>query len=124
MYKIKEKWAEALLPHYSTGGVHTTSRAESFNALIKKYLSSKKKFSDMIRFLRDFENKFTFEKEDFSKEGSKVENASAKNNEKASKMKNQYETHPIIIDLQKQLSQLILDKHLEQFDLSHNYSIV
>ena len=122
MYKIKEKWAEAFLPHYFTGGVHTTSRAESLNALIKKYLSSKNEISDMIRFLRDFENKFTFEKEDFSKEGSKVENVSAKNNEKVnSKMKNQYETHPIIIDLQKELSQLILAKHLEQFNLSHNY---
>ena len=37
--------------------------------------------------------------------------------------KTQYEIHPIVSDLKELLSPLILNKHLEQFNLSNNYRI-
>jgi len=122
MYQIKRKWVEAFLPDQFTGGVHTTSRVESLNALIKRYLSSKNEISDLIRFLKNFEEKFVFdenilESENISKE--KDQNVESKN--KTQSIKHQYETHPILLDLKTYVSQLIFVKHLEQFKLCHNY---
>ena len=46
MYHIKEKWSRAYLPNIFTGGTRTTSRAESINALIKRYVPTKNDISD------------------------------------------------------------------------------
>ena len=61
MHKIKHKWSEAFLPNGFTGGIHTTSRAESMNALVKKFCNSGSEISDIIKFLKTFEKKFVFE---------------------------------------------------------------
>ena len=105
MYSIKEKWAEAFLPRRFTGGVHSTSRAESMNSLMKRYVSSKSEISDIIRFLGDFERKFAFEEIEISKE-----------------ISSQYETHPIIRSLREKVFGLIYNQHFYQFTLSHNYN--
>jgi len=101
---IKTKWAESYLPQKFTGGVHSTSRAESINALLKRYVSSKSEITDCIRFFIDFEKKSIFE-------GFKNENNSVST----------YSTHPLILSLKRQISGVVFDKHFEQFILSHNY---
>jgi len=104
MYNIKQKWAEAFLIQDFTGGTHTTSRAESMNALLKKYCSSKSEMSDFIEFLEGFEKKFISEEINNPKE-----------------TLDQYGSHPIILELKKSLSSLIFSKHFDQFVLGHNY---
>jgi len=81
MYKIKNKWAEAFLPQSFTGGVHSTSRVESMNALVKRYVNSKNEISDFIRFLASFEQDSRFEEEKLFNEASNL----AKNEESKEK---------------------------------------
>jgi len=54
----KTKWASAYLPMEFTGGVHTTSRGESMNSLIKRYIDSSSEMVDLIKFLNDYEHKY------------------------------------------------------------------
>ena len=84
MYKVKQKWAETFLPTGFTGGVHTTSRSESMNALVKKYCNSNSEISDVIEFLEAFEKKFIFEEIKYSKQTN-----------------SQYENHPVILEMKK-----------------------
>ena len=104
MYQCKEKWSRANFKGDFSGGIHTTSRAESINSLIKKYVNSNCEISDFIKFLQDFEKKSIVEQ---------YKEEAAQN----------YITHPLIIELQKKIFGNIFDKHLEQFTLSHNYTI-
>jgi hypothetical protein len=63
--EIKEKWSIA---HHEVGfdaNITTTSRAESTNAVIKRYLNSKSEVSDLRSFIADFENKYLNFKEDY-----------------------------------------------------------
>ena len=111
------------MPSQFTGGVHTTSRIESLNSLVKKYLNSKAEISDLIKFLRDFERKFVFEKENNSdfRMISGQDTVKDQKTKSPISFKTQYEIHPIVSALKKLLSPLILNKHIEQFNLSHNY---
>ena len=53
----KDKWAKSQLSEIFNVEITTTSRAESCNAVIKKYLNSKSEISDLICFIHDFEKK-------------------------------------------------------------------
>jgi len=104
MHIIRKKWGEAFLPAKFTGGVHSTSRAESMNSLIKRYVNSKSEIYDLIVFLKDFEKTSIYNDFKLSKE-----------------IVPQYENHPIINELKKCVFETIFSKHFEQFSLSHNY---
>jgi len=54
--------SEAFLPNGFTRGIHTTSRAESMNALVKKFCNSESEISDIIKFLKAFGEKKLFSK--------------------------------------------------------------
>lgn len=53
--EIKEKWARSKYPICFEADMSTTSRAESLNASIKKYLNSKSEISDLIDFISESE---------------------------------------------------------------------
>jgi len=82
MFQCKEKWAKAYFKGDFSAGIYTTSRAESINSLIKKYVNSNCEISDFIKFLQDFEKKSIVEQ---------YKEEAAQN----------YITHPLIIELQK-----------------------
>ena len=104
MFEIKAKWAQAFVPPKFTGGVHSTSRAESMNALLKKYVNSKNEISDVIIFLKNFEKKL------IDNESKPLKVAS-----------DQYENHPLANDLKKKVHGVVYEKHFSQLALSHNY---
>ena len=58
MHSIRNKWARSFLPWTFTGGVHTTSRVESVNSLIKRYVNSGSEVVDFIQFIVAFEKKY------------------------------------------------------------------
>jgi len=106
MWKIREKWARAYLPWRFTGSTRTTSRAEAINSLIKQYVSSKNEVPGFINFISNFEKKsiydnFKVEKEIFS----------------------QYESRPVINDLESTVFDTIFDNHFNEFTLAHNYFV-
>ena len=102
---LKYKWAAAYHPMEFTGGTHTTSRGESMNSLIKKYIDSTCEMTDFINFLIDFEKKYINE--------TKIE----------PNVIHQYEKHPLLLSLKQVIYGLIYQKHFEQFALSHNYLV-
>ena len=57
MYNIKEKWAANYIPWTFIVGIRTSSRAESVNSVIKRYVNSKCEISNFIKFLIEFEKK-------------------------------------------------------------------
>ena len=52
---IKEKWADAFRKKIFTAGTHTTSRAESVNALFKRYMTRNCEISDIIYLLENIQ---------------------------------------------------------------------
>jgi len=105
MYKIKSKWAESYLPWKFTGGSYTTSRSESMNSLLKRYVSSKSEISELTVFLNDFERLSIYE-----------------NFKVLPIIDTQYGNHPLVLELKDILFGLVFTKHLEQFGLSHDYT--
>jgi len=53
----KDQWARSYHPEGFDADISTTSRVESWNALIKHYLNSKSKISDIIDFIEGVERK-------------------------------------------------------------------
>jgi len=104
--KIKHKWAASQLPWMFTGSVHTTSRIESINSLIKKFVNSSCEISDFIAFLIDFEKKSVYQ-----------------NTFKPKSTYEEYFTHPLIICAEKEVSSKVADRCSEQLAFSHNYNI-
>ena len=104
VYKKKLKWASCYTPQIFTAGIHTTSRIESVNALIKSYVNSNSEVSDLFDFIIAFEER----------EFLKIQNEELKKNE---------ETHPLMKELRSKLSQQIFNLHLEQNTLSYRYLI-
>ena len=84
--KHKEKWAKAFLPFEFTGGIHTTSRAESMNSLIKRYIDSNSEVYDILEFLIDYERKIIVSETKIQKH-----------------LKDQYENHPLLLLLKVNL---------------------
>jgi hypothetical protein len=54
----KKEWVGCLLPPAFDVGIRTTSRAESNNNVIKKYVNSKSELSDLITLIIHFEKTF------------------------------------------------------------------
>jgi len=106
MWKIKDKWARAYIPLIFSGGTRTTSRAESINSLIKKYVSSKNEICDFLVFVSRFEKKSIYD--NLKKEKEFIE---------------QYETHSLIKEFKTKIYNHIYDNHFYEFTLSHNYFI-
>jgi len=52
----KESWAESYFPCVFDGGVATTSRVESWNAFIKRYLNSKSEIFDFVNLIQKIDN--------------------------------------------------------------------
>ena len=104
MYKIKSKWAESYLPWKFTGGSYTTSRSESMNSLLKRYVSSKSEISELTVFLNDFERLSIYE------------------NFKVLPIIDTQYGNPLVLELKDILFGLVFAKHLEQFGLSHDYT--
>lgn len=121
MHTIKHKWAQSYLPWRFTGGIHTTSRAESINSLIKKFVNSNCEVSDLIRFLISFEKKFICETSNI-KDLNKSSRAKETEVLKESTRDN-YRKHPIILELEGILYETPLELHLEQFAFSANYTL-
>jgi len=63
LYGKKKKWASCFTPPIFTAGIHTTSRIESVNAIIKMYVNSNSEVSDLFDFVIAFEEKASFRKE-------------------------------------------------------------
>jgi len=99
MYNCKDKWSRCYFSNIFTGGIHTTSRAESVNSLIKRYVGSNCEISDFIRFLKHIEKKFVDQEY------------------KDSDDSEQKQIHPLILLFRKQLSEVIFRKHYEQYYL-------
>ena len=94
MYDIKTKLAISNLPHIFTGGIYTISRAESINALIKRFVNSNCQISDLIKFLIAFEKKNTFK-------SFKTEKT----------VQRQYLHHPLILELKNNIHGITFDHH-------------
>ena len=106
MHEIKEKWAVSYIPWKFTAGIYTTSRAESINALIKRYVNSKCEITDMIKFLIDFEKKCAFQ--EFKSE---------------KMIEEQYNQHPIVTELRNNIFGVVFEKYFEEFCSAHYYSV-
>jgi len=99
MHSIRNKWARSFLLWTFTEGANTTSRAESVNSLIKRYVNSGSEVVDFIQFIIAFEKKLLM---------------------KSSKSKiishsNQYDQHPSVTEMGTQLFGILLTKHFDQF---------
>ena len=71
---FKHKWNDAYRPIIFSAGTHTTSRAESVNSAIKRYVNSQSELCALLILIEDFEKGYAFsntEKE--SKKGSVIE---------------------------------------------------
>ena len=51
----KEQWVRSYYPKIFDAGISTTSRVESWNAVIKHYLNSRSSLSDFIEFIEKVE---------------------------------------------------------------------
>lgn len=60
LYKNKEKWADSCKPTIFTAGTNTTSRAESMNKHIKRYMDSSKELSEAINLIMDLDKSSAF----------------------------------------------------------------
>ena len=60
-YAKKERAQLIYAPVIFTAGIHTTSRAESTNSVVKKYVNSRSELCDFISFIVDYEKKLLLE---------------------------------------------------------------
>ena len=106
-YEIKNKWTRSYLPRVFTGGVHSISKVEAMNSLIKRYLNSKCEISDITNFLTQYKRLHY--------------NMNLRPMQKIST--NTRETHPILKQLRNNFFDHVYDKHLQQFTLAHYFVI-
>lgn len=101
--KLKMQWASCYTPMIFTAGIHTTSRIESINAVIKLYVNSNSEISDIIDFIITFEEKLLIKNQLEEEKNSEV--------------------HPLLKELRPILSRYIFNLHFEQHTLSYRYLI-
>ena len=101
LLQSKEKWARPYHLPYFDADVTTTSRAESWNRYIKRYVGSKSELSDIIEFIQNtdktclnFEGNLTSDVLIF------------------------IETDPLVAELKGYLSPKLYEKQLEQYSLA------
>ena len=100
----KEKCSIAFQPIIFTAGIHTTSRAESTNSAIKKYLRSKSELSDIIDFITNYEEATTMSKPNI-------------------KGVDRSESHPLMQKIKNTVTSYAYDLMREQFILSSSYKV-
>ena len=105
VYSFKQKWVTYYVPAIFTAGIHTTSRIESVNAVIKNYVNSNSETCDLFDFVIVFEKRIAFKMStDERKKGTEI--------------------HPVMIELRSLVSKYIFDMYYEQFLLSARYKII
>ena len=87
---IKEKWAKCYKPIIFNVGANTTSRSESMNALVKKYIGKQSELSAMIELIADLDQTSAF---------------------KVKRPKVSEEKEPILNSIKDKLGELIYLKH-------------
>jgi len=90
-----------------TAGIHTTSRIESINAIVKQYVNGSAEISDIFNFLCAFENN--------------IEQKYLKEKEEQDLKKQ--EVHPLLSELHSKLSKYLYELHFEQQQLSSRYFV-
>lgn len=103
VWEYKEKWANAYKPIIFSAGAHTTSRAESMNSLVKKYVNRQSELSAMIELLVDLDEGSAF----------KVKKTSIKD-----------QKEPILNSIKDKISEIIYQKHCYEFSVSSHYLVV
>jgi len=106
---IKEKWADAFRKKIFTAGTHTTSRAESVNALFKRYMTRNCEISDIIYLLENIQRISCVQ--DFSSK-----NIVLKDTDEF------IESEPVLMDLRILVSKQIFIKHLLEFKIFNKYA--
>ena len=108
LFIIKEKWSDAYRKRIFTAGTHTTSRAESINAVIKRYMNRTCEISGLIYLLENVQGISCFQ--DFSTKNVQF------------KEKNIYtDSEPLLASLKLMVSQNIFQKHLSEFKVCSKY---
>ena len=101
LLKSKEKWARPYHPLYFDADITTTSRAESWNRHIKRYVGSKSELSDIIEFIQNAD------KTNLNFEGNLT-----------SDVLRFIETDPLVADLKSYLSPKMYEKQLDQYSFA------
>ena len=104
LLNYKHQWAKAYYPLIFDGGISTTSRVESLNAEIKRYLNSKSEVSDIIEFITRSE-KCEYLDKSLNKDISRC-----------------IEIDPLLDELSAYLPSRIMLMQFEQYSLSKKYS--
>lgn len=100
----KEKWTPCYYESHFDGDITTTSRAESWNSHIKKYLNSRSEICDIITFIRNIEGTTFIEKEKINTEVLKY-----------------LELDPLVTELKGFLTSRIYLKQLHYYCLAKRY---
>jgi len=103
IWEIKHKWANLYKPRIFSAGAHTTSRAESTNALIKRYLGKQSELSAMIELIKDLDNSPAFQIK-------KVHSSNTK--------------EPLLENLKDKIGEVIFAKHQDQYSISAQFTVL
>ena len=106
VYGLKLKWSTCYSPSKFPAGIHTTSRIESINSIIKHYVNSNSEISDLFDFILNFEKSLIYKLET-----------------EESKKQNHNNIHPILQKIQLQVSEYVLSLHIEQFLLCSRHIV-
>lgn len=101
--EFKTKWATSYCPVVFTAGVHTTSRAESVNRMVKRYVNQRSEVSAMIDLILDLEKTPVFE---------------SNNRIMAS------ESDSILQSIKENVGEIIYKRHKTEFNEHGKYSLV
>jgi len=104
----KEKWCDACKPLIFSAGSHTTSRAESMNALIKRFVNQRSELSDCIDLIELLDDSDAF---------------SAPVIKLTKKQTTQYNLEPILESLKEKVGEIIFNKHFDQFIQHSRYAV-
>ena len=103
LHDHKEKWADCYKPDMFTAGTNTTSRAESMNSAIKKFVNSKSELYALVILIEDMEQSFVLvDPLEVKKLYSRTEKVA-------------YEVEPIVQSCKQHLGDLIYHKHYHEF---------
>jgi hypothetical protein len=106
LIQIKEKWATAFMPAVFNAGTHTTSRAESVNAQIKRSVNAQSKLTDI-----------------FSEMSALAERTCQQQQVKQHNQTQLFLNHPLLKDLYELYSRHAFEFMMHQYMMSHECSL-
>jgi len=109
----KEKWADAYRPIMFTAGTHTTSRAESVNSSIKRYVNSRSELCALLVLIEDMEKGSAFRSSIVSAQGNLYHQY----------QQEIYEDEALLQSIKPKLGIPIYQKHISQFKVHSQYSM-